>query len=389
MSAGKTLADKRVVIVSRFRANVPVMNLAEFLRPRARELILIRHPFFFNREIGSSLVRWDNGVAVKEQYAQYPSTIGEAVLYIRSFLRTIFWLMKGPHADIFVGLGTLDAFSGIVLRWLGKVDRVVFYSIDFVPDRFPHSWLGRLYNAMDRAVVVCADAVWNLSPVMVEMREKFRGVPLRHRRKQIVVPIGTNAAARQCRFEEIHRFELCYVGHLREGQGVDFLISLMPRIRAVVPEATLVIVGGGAMEAELRRLADDCGVADAIRFAGFMSSEQMVEEIVAHAAVAVAPYTDDGENFTRFTDPGKIKTYLAAGVPVVMTDIVPIARTIEEQGCGFAVPCRAEAFIEKITALLKDAEFLRVARERAERLSKEFHWDTIFERSFQQSFSPL
>lgn len=58
------------------------------------------------------------------------------------------------------------------------------------------------------------------------------------------------------------------VSRLVPRKGQDTLILAMPRILAKEPEAVLLIVGGGPYEQDLRKLAYDTGVADAVRFTG-------------------------------------------------------------------------------------------------------------------------
>lgn len=58
------------------------------------------------------------------------------------------------------------------------------------------------------------------------------------------------------------------VSRLVPRKGQDTLILAMPAILAKVPEAVLLIVGGGPYEKDLRKLAQDTGVAGSVRFTG-------------------------------------------------------------------------------------------------------------------------
>ena len=149
-SLDKKLSDMRVVVASRFRTSVPVMNLADFLRSRVAELTLIRHPFPFNKAEGSSVVRWKRGDEQETCRASYRAGMGDGWFQCISFVRTIWWMLGRPRMDLYIGLGALEALAGVVLRILGKTRLVVFYSIDFVPRRFQNnvvnSFFNRIYN---------------------------------------------------------------------------------------------------------------------------------------------------------------------------------------------------------------------------------------------------
>ena len=58
------------------------------------------------------------------------------------------------------------------------------------------------------------------------------------------------------------------VARLVASKGVEQLIRSLPAIRAVVPQAQLLIVGDGGARASLERLAAELGLAEAVRFAG-------------------------------------------------------------------------------------------------------------------------
>lgn len=58
------------------------------------------------------------------------------------------------------------------------------------------------------------------------------------------------------------------VSRLVPRKGQDVLVRAMPRIRSRVPDAALLLVGGGPYRGRLERLVDDVGVRDAVRFTG-------------------------------------------------------------------------------------------------------------------------
>src|SRR5690606_8417640 len=66
--------------------------------------------------------------------------------------------------------------------------------------------------------------------------------------------------------------EDCYllatVGRLTDQKGHRFLISAMPAICQRIPRARLLLVGAGELDAALKALARQLGMADKIVFAG-------------------------------------------------------------------------------------------------------------------------
>jgi glycosyltransferase involved in cell wall biosynthesis len=63
---------------------------------------------------------------------------------------------------------------------------------------------------------------------------------------------------------------LLAVRRLVRRMGLDRLIEAMPVVRASVPGTILMVAGHGAEEAALKTLAHNIGVADHVRFLGFL-----------------------------------------------------------------------------------------------------------------------
>ena len=70
--------------------------------------------------------------------------------------------------------------------------------------------------------------------------------------------------------------------------------------------------------------------------------------------MAAAPYTDDADSFTRWADPGKLKAYLGAGLPIVMTSTPPIAPQLEAAGSALLVQPDAGSVAAGLAKVLQD-----------------------------------
>jgi phosphatidylinositol alpha-1,6-mannosyltransferase len=75
-------------------------------------------------------------------------------------------------------------------------------------------------------------------------------------------------------FEVEDRPLIVCVSRLVPRKGQDVLIRAMPRIQQRVPDAALLIVGGGPYEDRLRRMADEAP-AGAVRFSGQVAEEDL------------------------------------------------------------------------------------------------------------------
>jgi phosphatidyl-myo-inositol dimannoside synthase len=71
------------------------------------------------------------------------------------------------------------------------------------------------------------------------------------------------------------------VSRLVPRKGQDALIRALPAVRERVPDAALLLVGGGRYEEKLRLLARRTGVADQVRFAGAVASAELPRHFAA------------------------------------------------------------------------------------------------------------
>jgi glycosyltransferase involved in cell wall biosynthesis len=119
-----------------------------------------------------------------------------------------------------------------------------------------------------------------------------------------------------------------YAGHLYPWKGVDVLI----RALAQLPDARGLIVGGHPAEpdrARIEALAVSLGIDDRVQFVGLVPPSA-VAACLTQASVLVLPNTSSAIS-DRYTSPLKLFEYLAAGRPIVASDL-PALREILTDG---------------------------------------------------------
>jgi colanic acid/amylovoran biosynthesis glycosyltransferase len=88
------------------------------------------------------------------------------------------------------------------------------------------------------------------------------------------------------------------------------------------------IIGSGPLESYLRELADTLGVADVVEFAGAQSHTETLRDIAAAKVVCLPARV--AANGDRDSMPVVLKEAMAAGVPVVATDVVGIPEMVDD-----------------------------------------------------------
>ena len=311
----------------------------------------------------------------------------ENIIYssIKDIVYTFIWTMKSGKFDLFVGVDNINVISGLLLKLFGRVDRVVYYSIDYFPTRFDNSLLNSLYHYLDKLCVKYADETWNVSRVMVSARAK-NGLPKKYKNKQYEVPIGVwfDKAPRKD-FEKINQHKLIFVGHLVAHMGVDLAISALPLIIQRISRLHLDIIGGGEVEKKLKEQVKRLNIARYVTFRGWIRDRKKLEKIICDGAVGLAPFnTEILDDKVKNADPGKIKDYLLFGMPVVVTDAISTGSKLTNAGCGVVIKYNVEELAEAVVQLLKNKGTLKRYRENALKYIRQFDYNILFAKNLSR-----
>ncbi|MFE9652262.1 glycosyltransferase family 4 protein [Micromonospora sp. NPDC006431] len=171
------------------------------------------------------------------------------------------------------------------------------------------------------------------------------------------------------------------VSRLVPRKGQDMLIRAMPEIRRRVPDAALLIVGGGPYRATLEKLARQTGVERDVVFTGSVPSAELPAHYAAGDVYAMPCRTRN-----RGLDvEGLGIVYLeasATGLPVVAGDSGGAPDAVREGETGYVVRGRDVAQLaDRVAMLLADRDLARQLGGAGRAwVEKEWRWETQAER---------
>jgi len=166
-----------------------------------------------------------------------------------------------------------------------------------------------------------------------------------------------------------------YVGRLVREKGVQVLLAAAPAILARHSKTKFVIAGKGPYEGELRRYAEQLGIAHRVYFTGYVDNATR-NALYNWAAAAVFPSLYEPFGIVALEA-------MAARAPVVVTDVGGLGEIVQDGVDGLKCPPdNPEALAERILRILFDPGLAQALRERAYRkVLQECNWEDIARRT--------
>jgi glycosyltransferase involved in cell wall biosynthesis len=163
-------------------------------------------------------------------------------------------------------------------------------------------------------------------------------------------------------------------------KGQDDFLRAAAQVLREQPEAWFVLAGDGSA-GPLRRLAQELGIAQRVRFPGFVSD--MPAALAAMDVVVCA--STRGEGLT-----GSIREALAMARPVVSTDVAGNRELVRNGETGLLTPVRDPARLaEAITELLADPERAAAMGAAGRKLVLELCTDEVRAAQVEQVYREL
>ena len=301
-------------------------HIDEYLIANTRHLTLLRTQTRFGKG-GHLLERYEEGQLVEDR--RLASSRNIFLYYLLWFIHHNRELWRHAHR---LKCGTVALFThpigcfGMGLqRLLGRV-KYAFWVWDWFP---PASLSLKIYAAVLRFYAKRSDFTYavtqaiadkiggNASVVMLGMKRLPCADADRSKSKQILV-----------------------VGQLRHGQGIEDVLDFI----AAHPEYSLTLMGAAAngFERIINERIQSDHLEGRVAFPNRFVSQEELSDAAAKCFCGLALYDTAPGNFTHYADPGKVKSYIEMGLPVVMTRISGIVPFIERYKAGEVIDSLAE-----------------------------------------------
>jgi len=380
----QSIKESKVVIFSHYCATGACEELRDWLnKGGVREVVYVAFPFGSNPNRFIGVDCYAAGRHTRHVRSAFRLKLPEPLAYAKDFAYAVCYAWRfGRKADVLVAGDNLLTLAASLVRRCAGIKRLVYYMIDYTPVRYANRMLNRIYCWVDRRATERATCVWPLTEEMIRARFDAKQLDERNVRYQ-VVPYGctpVEGTAFDCK-------QVVYMGGVAKQKGAELFVPFALELKKRVPDFSFIIIGGGQDVVALQGDIQRAGLQNHVTVCGFIESMPDVLALLSKAGVAIAPYFPfDTNSFTFYADPGKIKAYLGCGLPIVLTDVPPIAKTLERERVGKIAAYDATDFAEKAAEIMNAPDYASL-RTHAQGFGKQFDWNTVFESALMSEGS--
>ena len=275
-------------------------------------------------------------------------------------------------------------FAAIIPRILGA--KVILDVQDVSPELMAAKSRGRLKGLLFRlsALQERVSTAFSNRVITVgwpfEERLKSRGVPAR--KLSLVLNSADPRlfpAARRCPppswapgFDG--PFIVMYYGTIAERNGLDTAVRALALALPRAPRLRLDIMGRGEHMPEVKRLTEELGVSEHVRFSDACPSENIVDFVI-HGDAGIIPYRLDG--FAELVLPTKAYEQAWMHRPIIASDTVAIRSMFRPGSVLLCNPDSPEDFADALVNLYEHPELQRTLVDRAAEDYTPYRWEHV------------
>ena len=352
---------------TQYKDGVPIYgppdNVRDYLRNYYKgDVLYLQHSLY--KGDGSIFNLYKNGTTKIICRYDFHKNSPNVLRYVIDLFFSIKLFLKSGKIPVIIAVDPLNFLYAFFLKKIGRVKKIVFYTLDYGYKRFDNSVLNRVYHSLDRFAARRSDESWSSCKGIVDVRRK-QGV---EESRNIYIPnspIFHGVTVKS--MDEINRFSLVCV--FSNYLQVDFKIifDAMDVLLREFPDVRLKLIGRGDFRNKIEGLAGNKNILNNIEFLDVHSHTEALNE-VSRCAIGLECNTQTLA-WNEFREPIKIREYIAFGLPIISKPGHGLVDEIANEGIGFIIHNKDE-FVQAARTFFSDADYYSRTREKVLELGK-------------------
>jgi glycosyltransferase involved in cell wall biosynthesis len=277
--------------------------------------------------------------------------------------------------DIWSGLAILGRNKNY--KTLYEINGLTSIELPFVYQNVSPGTIAKLF-AQEKLCMENCDHIVTPSQTI---REKILSYGIKEN-KITVIPNGAVIPEKSSRPPGAPDRFIIYFGAVQAWQGVDVLLKAFARL-ADLSDLYLVICSSNHSRRSklLKKLAEKLGIEERMIW-HYGLNETELTPWLQHAEISIAPLTECSRNIEQGCSPLKILESMAAGVPVIASDLPAVRELMKDQEHGRLInPDRPGELARTIRVLLQYPELLKKMGNNGQHEIEQYF---LWERSLNQ-----
>lgn len=283
---------------------------------RLKNIKIVRFVYFFPRKLQK--LAYIHGIESNLRLSWLSRF--QLLFFLPSFFLTAF--IQCRKVDIIHAHWTMAGFIAVIIsKLLRKKVVVTVHGTDI--DKAGKGWM----NLVNSYTLSNADAVISVSNYLAnQVSKRYKDV-----KNIYVIPDGIILGKYKERKKILKlQGKIIFIGRLHPSKGVDILLNALKELNKKLPAASLSIIGSGESESSLKNLASKLALEKKVVFIGERARSKM-PTLLSKADILILPSRREGFGLVLIEA-------MAAGLPVIGSDIGGISDIIQEGYSGFKFP---------------------------------------------------
>lgn len=232
----------------------------------------------------------------------------------------------------------------------------------------------RIPDWVERRAVACADGIITVCDENSERLQRQYAYPMTqtqvvHNTPSLVTYSNVRKGSNQGLGSP--PVEFAYHGYMMPERSLEMIVRGFALAAKRYSDIHLTLAGSGESFEDVCRTSESSGIQERINLPGGYSSDDWVR-LFSATDVGFVLYRND--DFSNYTLPNKLFDYLACGKPVIVSDVRPMRRVIEETGAGIVTDCSRPEPIAEAIEYIRNADYATMSANGIRAAEQRYNW---------------